>query len=195
MYKDESLLCFVVFCGCCVGLVLSVASFYARAMQETHKKTAQADLCTSCTYGGSTRAKITGTGLPQTPSEVNFLGPQAFENCKRLAFVDLFSEIHFLTLCESSAHLPYTLQQIHIEAFMCCGVEVDIPHFGTSPTRPSLIAGSWQLKLMSGKRTTPMHWHKAMMASYTARGGITSLTPVEGGCRSLRTLLQQKAAQ
>jgi len=105
-----------------------------------------------------------GLDCLKLPSEVNFLGPLACENCKRLAFVDLPSPsieaIRGSTFshCVSLQHiwLPHTLLQIHKEAFISALREVDIP-----PTlryiahKAFLDCGQLaQFKLMIGKRTT-----------------------------------------
>ena len=72
MYKVESplflvlgLLRFLVFGFGVVLFVLLVAS-----LQET-PKTAQADLCISCTYGGSTRAKKSRSFHQETHGRVS----------------------------------------------------------------------------------------------------------------------------
>ena len=88
------------------------------------------------TKGGS----FSSSGLEylKLPSDVNFLGPLACENCKRLAFVDLSSTSIDAIWGSTFSHcvnleriwLPtYKMRNIRKEAFMFCNalIEVHIP--------------------------------------------------------------------
>ena len=127
-------------------------------------------------YRGIPQGCFHSSGLASLllPAEVNFIGPQACENCKHLVCVDLSITMlkaiskHTFSHCVGLAQvrLPSTLQEIHAEAFADCeALEiVDVPPALRYTAHKAFANCSrlLQLNLRQGKRTT---WRGAMRKS------------------------------
>ena len=113
-----------------------------------HMSSKAAQHCPKLRIKSATRATIhsrnpegsfSSSGLEylKLPSDVNFLGPLACENCKRLAFVDPSSTSIDAIWGSTFSHcvnleriwLPTKLRHIRKEAFMFCNalIEAEIP--------------------------------------------------------------------